>query len=228
MVTFDLDDLQSERSYAQQRAAQSKHAVQMFGFELDRRVRAAGVDIRSIVAHPGLGLDGASPRRDEVNGPSTLTGVSARLLSPIARGKNRSAWAAVRAAVDRRRRRRPVLRSGARRHRQTRPRAAAEGEQGPGSTPALVSPLVALLCHESCPVSGETFLSGGRRHARLFVAETEGYVHPDVDLTPEVVAEHWAQIMNESVYYVRPRSPRRASSPPGSVPRRRACGPSSR
>jgi NAD(P)-dependent dehydrogenase (short-subunit alcohol dehydrogenase family) len=71
-----------------------------------------------------------------------------------------------------------------------------------GSTPALVSPLVALLCHESCPVSGETFLSGGRRHARLFVAETEGYVHPDVDLTPEVVAEHWAQIMNESVYYV--------------------------
>jgi hypothetical protein len=71
-----------------------------------------------------------------------------------------------------------------------------------GSTPTLVSPLVALLCHESCPVSGETFLSGGRRHARLVVAETEGYVHPDVDLTPEVVAKHWAQIMNESVYYV--------------------------
>jgi NAD(P)-dependent dehydrogenase (short-subunit alcohol dehydrogenase family) len=134
MVTFDLDDLQSERSYAQQRAhAQSKHAVQMFGFELDRRLRAAGADIRSIVAHPGLGLDGASPRRDGVNEPSTLTGVSARLLSPIAQGKNRSAWAALRAAVDRRRRRRPVLRSGARRHRQTRPRAAAEGEQGPAA-----------------------------------------------------------------------------------------------
>jgi NAD(P)-dependent dehydrogenase (short-subunit alcohol dehydrogenase family) len=101
MVTFDFDDLQSERSYAQQKAyAQSKHAVQMFGFELDRRVRAAGADIRSIVTHPGLGLDGASPRRDGVNAPSTLTRVSARLLFPIAQGKHRSAWAAVRAAVD--------------------------------------------------------------------------------------------------------------------------------
>jgi NAD(P)-dependent dehydrogenase (short-subunit alcohol dehydrogenase family) len=71
-----------------------------------------------------------------------------------------------------------------------------------GSTPALVSPLVALLCHESCPVSGETFLSGGRRHARLFFAETEGYVHPDTDLTPEVVAEHWSEIMDDSDHYV--------------------------
>ncbi|MFF7601944.1 SDR family NAD(P)-dependent oxidoreductase [Streptomyces mirabilis] len=71
-----------------------------------------------------------------------------------------------------------------------------------GSTPALVSPLVALLCHESCQVSGETFLSGGRRHARLFVAETEGYIHAGADVTPEVVAEHWAQIMNESDHYI--------------------------
>jgi hypothetical protein len=71
-----------------------------------------------------------------------------------------------------------------------------------GATPALVAPLVALLCHESCPVNGETLLSGGRRHARLFVAETEGYVHPDADVTPEVVAEHWAQIMDVSEHYV--------------------------
>jgi NAD(P)-dependent dehydrogenase (short-subunit alcohol dehydrogenase family) len=71
-----------------------------------------------------------------------------------------------------------------------------------GAAPALVSPLVTLLCHESCPVSGETFLSGGRRHARLFVAETEGYVHPDADLTPEAVAEHWKQIMDDSDHYV--------------------------
>jgi NAD(P)-dependent dehydrogenase (short-subunit alcohol dehydrogenase family) len=73
-----------------------------------------------------------------------------------------------------------------------------------GSPPGLVSPLVALLCHESCPVTGETFMSGGRRHARLFVAETEGYVHPDSDVTPEVVAEHWAAIMDETAYEVPP------------------------
>ena len=55
MVTFDLDDLQSERSYAQQRAhAQSKHAVQMFGFELDRRLRAANSRVMSVAAHPGV------------------------------------------------------------------------------------------------------------------------------------------------------------------------------
>jgi len=71
-----------------------------------------------------------------------------------------------------------------------------------GATPALVSPLVALLSHESCPVNGETFLSGGRRHARLYVGETEGYVHPGTDVTPEVVAGHWAQIMDESAHYV--------------------------
>jgi NAD(P)-dependent dehydrogenase (short-subunit alcohol dehydrogenase family) len=71
-----------------------------------------------------------------------------------------------------------------------------------GSPPALVSPLVMLLCHESCPVSGETFLSGGRRHARLFVAETEGYIHPDANVTPEVVAGHWGQIMDASDHYV--------------------------
>jgi NAD(P)-dependent dehydrogenase (short-subunit alcohol dehydrogenase family) len=71
-----------------------------------------------------------------------------------------------------------------------------------GSTAALVPPLVMLLCHESCPVSGETFLSGGRRHARLFVAETEGYIHPDTDVTPEVVAGHWKHIMDTSDYYI--------------------------
>ena len=71
-----------------------------------------------------------------------------------------------------------------------------------GTLTSLVSPLVSLLCHESCPVSGETFLSGGRRHARLYVAETEGYVHPDTDLTPEAVAEHWTQIMDESQHWV--------------------------
>ena len=71
-----------------------------------------------------------------------------------------------------------------------------------GSLPELVSPLVMLLCHASCPVSGETFLSGGRRHARLLVAETEGYVHRDPDLTPEAVAAHWGEIMDPTDHYI--------------------------
>ena len=101
MAKFDPDDLQSERSYAPMRAyAQSKHAIQMFGFELDRRLRTADADIRSIVAHPGFSIDSASPPRAGITEPSTLTRWSTRLLSPIAQGKHRGAWAAVRAAVD--------------------------------------------------------------------------------------------------------------------------------
>jgi hypothetical protein len=72
----------------------------MFGFELDRRLRAAGADVRSIVAHPGGGLDGATPRRDGVNEPSPLARVLARVPFVVVQGKDRGAWPAVRAAVD--------------------------------------------------------------------------------------------------------------------------------
>ena len=64
----------------------------------------------------------------------------------------------------------------------------------PEKSPALVAPLVAVLAHEDCPVNGEAFVSGMRRVSRLFVAETAGYVHPGLDLTPETVLEHWDEI----------------------------------
>jgi NAD(P)-dependent dehydrogenase (short-subunit alcohol dehydrogenase family) len=51
----DFDDLHSERSYSPQGAyAQSKLANVYFGLELDRRLRSAGIPIKSILAHPGL------------------------------------------------------------------------------------------------------------------------------------------------------------------------------
>jgi hypothetical protein len=53
---------------------------------------------------------------------------------------------------------------------------------------------VAILCHESCPVSGEAYVAGMRRSARLFIAETEGYTHPSNDLRPEALLAHWDQI----------------------------------
>ncbi len=65
----------------------------------------------------------------------------------------------------------------------------------PERAPALVAPLVALLCHESCPVTGQAFVTGMRRHALLFISETEGYVHPSLDgLTPEALRDHWDEI----------------------------------
>ena len=47
--------------------------------------------------------------------------------------------------------------------------------------PELVSPLVALLAHEDCPVSGEFLVAGGGRVARTLLAETRGYVEPRSD-----------------------------------------------
>ncbi|WP_067672769.1 SDR family NAD(P)-dependent oxidoreductase [Nocardia miyunensis] len=62
--------------------------------------------------------------------------------------------------------------------------------------PDLVAPLVALLCHESCPVNGEAFVDGLRRMSRLFIGETVGYTHPGLDLTPEIVRDEWDSIVD--------------------------------
>jgi NAD(P)-dependent dehydrogenase (short-subunit alcohol dehydrogenase family) len=77
--------------------------------------------------------------------------------------------------------------------------------RGEGSTPMapdLVAPLVALLAHESCPVSGEMYAAGAGRFSRLFIASTEGYVHPTPVPTIEDVAQHWATINDETGYFV--------------------------
>ncbi|MEV6236600.1 SDR family NAD(P)-dependent oxidoreductase [Lentzea sp. NPDC051838] len=82
MAAFSPEDLQSEQSYSAQKAyTQSKHAVSLFAFELDRRLRAAGMNVLSLTAHPGLAVEGM------------------RLRWPI-RGKDLGAQPAVRAAAD--------------------------------------------------------------------------------------------------------------------------------
>lgn len=49
-----FDDLQGEKKYARwQWYGQSKLANLLFAFELDRRLRAAGSNVRSMAAHPG-------------------------------------------------------------------------------------------------------------------------------------------------------------------------------
>ncbi len=57
----------------------------------------------------------------------------------------------------------------------------------------LVSPLVGLLCHETCPVSGELFVAGGGRVARTVIGETAGWTDPD--MTVEQLAQAMPQIM---------------------------------
>jgi NAD(P)-dependent dehydrogenase (short-subunit alcohol dehydrogenase family) len=51
---IDFNDLGSERSYQPRSAYQrSKFANAVFGLELDRRLRAAGSPVTSVLAHPG-------------------------------------------------------------------------------------------------------------------------------------------------------------------------------
>ncbi|HEX3963550.1 MAG TPA: SDR family NAD(P)-dependent oxidoreductase [Trebonia sp.] len=69
--------------------------------------------------------------------------------------------------------------------------------------PANAAPMVAYLAHESCQVSGEVYLAGGGRFARLFVGVTEGYLHPGLTgSTVDDVAANWATINDETGYYV--------------------------
>jgi len=52
--SIHFDDLTGERSYSPTSFyRQSKFANVLFGLELDRRVRAAGIGVRSVLAHPG-------------------------------------------------------------------------------------------------------------------------------------------------------------------------------
>ncbi len=104
---LDLDDLQATREYRPKDAyARSKLAQMLFGFELDRRLRAAGRTITSMVNHPGGALDSLTPSRPPVHVRTRgqlLRGLPARVLL---QGKHAAAWPAVRAVLD------PAVRGG--------------------------------------------------------------------------------------------------------------------
>jgi NAD(P)-dependent dehydrogenase (short-subunit alcohol dehydrogenase family) len=73
----------------------------------------------------------------------------------------------------------------------------------PAMSPENVAPLVAYLAHEACPVSGEVYVAGSGKFARIFVAGTPGYVHgTDPSATIDDVAANWEQINDETGYYV--------------------------
>ena len=56
-------------------------------------------------------------------------------------------------------------------------------------------PLVLALAHESCDITGETFMSGYNWYTRCFMAQAPGWAAPeDADVTLEDVAAHWDQV----------------------------------
>jgi len=100
----DLTDLeQAGARFSVSRAyAASKHGVHAFALELDRRLRASGSGIRSLLAHPGFALDGNNEAlrpgiSDRASGAQRF---GERMMRPMAHGKDRGAWPVVRAAID--------------------------------------------------------------------------------------------------------------------------------
>jgi NAD(P)-dependent dehydrogenase (short-subunit alcohol dehydrogenase family) len=66
--------------------------------------------------------------------------------------------------------------------------------------PRLVSPIVAWLVHEDCPVTGEIYSAAGGRIARFFIGMTSGYYNPELSL--EDVRDNFDQIRSEEGYTV--------------------------
>ncbi len=66
--------------------------------------------------------------------------------------------------------------------------------------PKLVSPIVAWLVHEDCPVSGEIYTAAGGRIARFFVGLTEGYFN--AALSVEDVRDHFDEIRDPEGYTI--------------------------
>lgn len=103
LARADLSDFQQAGGgYSLSKAyAYSKHGVHGFALELDRRLRASGSAVSSILAHPGFALDGSAAARPGVTDRnSAAQRFAERLLRPIAHGKDRGAWPVVRAALD--------------------------------------------------------------------------------------------------------------------------------
>jgi NAD(P)-dependent dehydrogenase (short-subunit alcohol dehydrogenase family) len=68
--------------------------------------------------------------------------------------------------------------------------------QYPPMGPELVAPVVGLLAHESCPVSGELYVSMAGRIARAFITETQGVYRPE--WTIDQVATDLAAIRDDT------------------------------
>lgn len=79
-----------------------------------------------------------------------------------------------------------------------------EGILGPDTAalldPALVSPLVAYLAHETCEVTGRVFSVGGGRVGEVFFGETRGFFH--AGLTPEALQDNWEAVCDREGFAV--------------------------
>lgn len=70
--------------------------------------------------------------------------------------------------------------------------------------PELVSPVVAFLTHERCPVTGECIEAVGGEVRRVQITQTDGFA--DRDLTLETVAARWDELFADGTGTVIPHA----------------------
>ncbi|MFJ9809016.1 SDR family NAD(P)-dependent oxidoreductase [Streptomyces sp. NPDC101158] len=98
---LDPDDLQSRKDYRPKRTyGRSKLAQMHFGLELDRRLRAVGSTVASVVVHPGGALDSLTPSRPPFHVRTTGARLGSAPAALLVQGKHAGAWPAVRAVLD--------------------------------------------------------------------------------------------------------------------------------
>lgn len=61
---------------------------------------------------------------------------------------------------------------------------------------SLVSPIVAVLASEQCPVTGQHFDAGAGRVGTTFLSTAPGYY--DRDMTPESLLNNWSTVIDQS------------------------------
>jgi NAD(P)-dependent dehydrogenase (short-subunit alcohol dehydrogenase family) len=101
---YDLDDVRRVPWTGIGAYTKAKTATEVFAFELDRRLRAAGLPVVSVVTRPGVGVDAKTPMRPGIRDASTE--YRRNPYTPWAQGKDAAAWPAVRALTD------PAVRGG--------------------------------------------------------------------------------------------------------------------
>src|SRR5690349_18190907 len=74
------------------------------------------------------------------------------------------------------------------------------GPMADGLLPEHITPIVAWLAHEDCPVTGELYSCGGGRVARIFIGVGPGYTNKN--LTLEDVRDNFEQIRSDEGYII--------------------------
>lgn len=101
---FGLENVRQVPRTAVGAYTKAKTATEVFAFELDRRLKAAGRPVASLVVRPGVGVDAKTPERPGIR--DAKTPYQRNPYTPWAQGKDTAAWSAVRALTD------PAVRGG--------------------------------------------------------------------------------------------------------------------